>query len=300
VYVADGHSGSSITTAALANLTGSFVNPWAPYWPELFGDNIRKALAVKSPVKFMSQFFCNGRRMYPKSRLTGFKWKTYGSRYQDTELYDEAWKYISQHKVPVVWALRNTLDVLISDAFHWEQRQNASTTTIRVMVARNSAKTGNTLAEKVNMMEDAKEKIRRKLLAMNVTHHITSYERLFHNDSETKVTAWKRMLQFYGLQRLAESLTLPRIQLFIDHYSTSSEHNDHGAGPPRSRASVVENLGEVLTEYTRIMKEREERRAAGTGTVAHKRASASRKALRMFSADDMPSDDAPQFFFGDE
>ena len=44
VYVADGHSGSSIITAALANLTGSFVSPWAPYWPELFGDTVQKAL----------------------------------------------------------------------------------------------------------------------------------------------------------------------------------------------------------------------------------------------------------------
>ena len=42
-------SGSSIITAALANLTGSYVNPWAPYWPELFGDTINKARTLRAP-----------------------------------------------------------------------------------------------------------------------------------------------------------------------------------------------------------------------------------------------------------
>ena len=124
VYMADGHSGSSIITAALANLTGSFVNPWAPYWPELFGDTVNKARTLRTPVKFMSQFFCNGRRMYPLSKLVGFKWKTYGGRYEETPQYDETWQYIAERKIPVVWVLRNTLDIIVSDTVHYEQTRD--------------------------------------------------------------------------------------------------------------------------------------------------------------------------------
>ena len=179
VYVADGHSGSSIITATLANLTGSFVSPWAPYWPELFGDTVQKARLLKSPTKFMAQYFCNGRRMFPLSGLIGFKWKTYSGRYEETPQYDAAWQYIAEHKVPVVWVLRNTLDIIVSDTLHYEQSHDPTVTSFAMTVARNASKGGSlqlTLAEKLNTMEDAKGKIRRKLKEMGVSHHISAYE----------------------------------------------------------------------------------------------------------------------------
>jgi hypothetical protein len=172
VYVADGHSGSSIITAALANLTGSFVSPWAPYWPELFGDTVQKARQIKSPVKFMAQYFCNGRRLYPLSGLIGFKWKTYSGRYEETPQYDAAWQHLAEHRIPVVWVLRNTLDIIVSDTLHYEQSHDPTVTSFAMTVSRNASRVGSlqlTLAEKLNSMEDAKGKIRRKLKDMGVS-----------------------------------------------------------------------------------------------------------------------------------
>ena len=253
VYVADGHSGSSIITAALANLTGSYVNPWAPYWPELFGDTINKARTLRAPAKFMSQFFCNGRRMYPLSRLVGFKWKTYGGRYEETPEYDEAWQYIAEHKIPVVWVLRNTLDIIVSDTIHYEQSRDPTVQSIDMVVARNASRVGTSLADKLNSMEDAKRKIRMKLKSMGVVHHITAYELLFHDNPETRLTAWKKVLLFYGMDKALATLTLSRLDRFLTSYDKASAFNNHGDGPPRTRTEIVKNLPEVMREYNRVM-----------------------------------------------
>jgi len=56
-------------------------------------------------------------------------------------------------------------------------------------VARNASRGGSlqlTLAEKLNSMEDAKGKIRRKLKDMGVSHHISAYEMLFHDNAATR------------------------------------------------------------------------------------------------------------------
>ena len=122
---------------------------------------MQKARLIKSPTKFMAQYFCNGRRMYPLSGLIGFKWKTYSGRYEETAPYDAAWQYIAEHKIPVVWVLRNTLDIIVSDTMHYEQSHDPTVTSFAMTVARNVSKGGSlqlTLAEKLNTMEDAKGK----------------------------------------------------------------------------------------------------------------------------------------------
>jgi hypothetical protein len=260
IYLADGHSGSSITTSALANLSGSYVSPWAPYWPELFGDNVAKADAIRSPVKFMTQFLCNCRRMYKTSRLMGFKWKTYGPHYKETKAYDEAWEYVAQHKIPVLWVLRNPLDILISSQLHFEQSQSPTTKSIRMVTSKSEkgSVSGNTLADKLNQMEDAKHKIRSKLNVMGVIHHVAHYEMLYHNDSAVKLSAWKSLFSFYGEDRVANTLTGPQLDSFINNYDQlgGSNTNIHSNGAPRSRKEIVENLDEVMAEYDRVMAER--------------------------------------------
>ena len=53
------------------------------------------------------------------------------------------------------------------------------------------------------------------------------------------------MLNFYGATRAAETLTLSRLDHFIDAYDQTSAFNNHGNGPPKSRFEVVTNLAEV-------------------------------------------------------
>ena len=224
---------------------------------------MQKARLIKSPTKFMAQYFCNGRRMYPLSGLIGFKWKTYSGRYEETAPYDAAWQYIAEHKIPVVWVLRNTLDIIVSDTMHYEQSHDPTVTSFAMTVARNVSKGGSlqlTLAEKLNTMEDAKGKIRRKLKDMGVSHHISAYEMLFHDNAATRLAAWRKMLLFYGATRAADTLTLATLDRFVDSYDKTSAFNNHGNGPPKSRFEVVTNLAEVTAEYKRVM---EARRAAG-------------------------------------
>ena len=68
------------------------------------------------------------------------------------------------------------------------------------------------------------------------------------------------MLLFYGATRAADTLTLARLDRFVDSYDKTSAFNNHGNGPPKSRFEVVTNLAEVTAEYKRVM---EARRAAG-------------------------------------
>ena len=68
------------------------------------------------------------------------------------------------------------------------------------------------------------------------------------------------MLLFYGATRAADTLTLARLDHFIDSYDKTSAFNNHGHGPPKSRFELVTNLPEVTAEYKRVM---EARRAAG-------------------------------------
>ena len=59
----------------------------------------------------------------------------------------------------MVWVLRNTLDIIVSDTLHYEQSHDPTVTSFAMTVARNASRGGSlqlTLAEKLNSMEDAK------------------------------------------------------------------------------------------------------------------------------------------------
>ena len=79
------------------------------------------------------------------------------------------------------------------------------------------------------------------------------------------------MLLFYGATRAADTLTLARLDRFVDSYDKTSAFNNHGNGPPKSRFEVVTNLAEVTAEYKRVM---EARRAAGNEAMPDTVASA--------------------------
>ena len=49
-----------------------------------------------------------------------------------------------------------------------------------------------------------------------VSHHISAYEMLFHDNAATRLSAWRKMLLFYGATRAADTLTLARLHHFID------------------------------------------------------------------------------------
>ena len=105
-------------------------------------------------------------------------------RYEETAQYDAAWKYIAEHRIPVVWVLRNALDIIVSDTLHYEQSHDPTVQSFEMTLTKNASKGGSlqlTLAEKLDTMEDAKRKIRLKLKSSGVTHHISAYEMLFHD-----------------------------------------------------------------------------------------------------------------------
>ena len=97
--------------------------------------------------------------------------------------------------------------------------------------------------------------------------HQCTIQMLFHDNAETRLAAWRKMLLFYGATRSADTLTLSRLDRFIDAYDRTSAFSNHGTGPAKSRFEVVTNLEEVTAEYKRVM---EERRAAGNEAMPEK------------------------------
>merc|ERR1719453_2878336 len=113
-----------MTTALLTSLTNSSFGPDHAQWHEIFGDKPALATALTSPVHGMSQYFCRYRSFAPHAKLAGVTIKTYGadfSKMQQSGKYDEVWKYLADHDIPVAVVERNPLDVIISVAEHSAQ-----------------------------------------------------------------------------------------------------------------------------------------------------------------------------------
>lgn len=83
---------------------------------ELFGGNRKTMRACKDPTTKMARWFGQMERTQPMAGVVGFKWKPYVT---DSDAgYNDAWDWVVQHNVSVVWMTRNLLDVRISHQKH--------------------------------------------------------------------------------------------------------------------------------------------------------------------------------------
>merc|ERR1719263_2122122 len=197
VYLNDGpHSGTNLITSALANLTGSYLDPKVGHWPEVLGNNQLQSKAIQVPVKFTQQFFCNTRRMDAPGLLAGFKWNTFGHQYVDTPAFDELWQFLASKKIPVLHVLRNEVDSLISTAKHEARGQSTD--------ARHAP--------------DAKVVVPIERSGEGKDAIVSLREKLEHVDVGRNWLKEKSVLKFYHADPVAESLSLRQLNAFLDSY----------------------------------------------------------------------------------
>ena len=226
VYLNDGpHSGTNLITSALANLTGSYLDPKVGHWPEVLGNNQLQSKAIQAPVKFTQQFFCNTRRMDAPGLLAGFKWNTFGHQYVDTPAFDELWQFLASKKIPVLHVLRNEVDSLISTAKHEARGQSTDARhapDAKVVVPIERSGEGKdaivSLREKLEHVDVGRNWLKEKYVNMGANVKVSSFELLLHKDPDTRLKEWKSVLKFYHADRVAETLTLRQLNAFLDSY----------------------------------------------------------------------------------
>jgi hypothetical protein len=256
VYLNDGpHSGTNIITSALANLTGSYMDPKVGHWPEVLGNNQLQSKAIQAPVKFTQQFFCNTRRMDAEGQLAGFKWNTFGHQYVDTPAFDDLWQFLAQKKIPILHVLRNEVDSIISTVKHdargqvTDARQDLHARVIIPIERTGEGKDAvPSLKERLEHIDVGRKWLKEKYVGMGANVKVSSFELLLHKDPETRLKEWKSVLKFYHAEREAESLTLRQLNAFLDSY----EEGYAQAWEPYDE--VVENWPDVNRELHNLQR----------------------------------------------
>ena len=226
VYLNDGpHSGTNLITSALANLTGSYLDPKVGHWPEVLGNNQLQTKAIQAPVKFTQQYFCNTRRMDAPGQLAGFKWNTFGHQYVDTPAFDDLWQFLASKKIPVLHVLRNEVDSLVSTAKHDARGQSTDARhepDAKVIIPIERSGDGKdaivSLKEKLEHVDVGRNWLKEKYVNMGANVKVSSFELLLHKDPDTRLKEWKSVLKFYHADREAETLTLRQLNAFLDSY----------------------------------------------------------------------------------
>ena len=248
VYLNDGpHSGTNLITSALANLTGSYLDPKVGHWPEVLGNNQLQTKAIQAPVKFTQQYFCNTRRMDAPGQLAGFKWNTFSHQYVDTPAFDDLWQFLASKKIPVLHVLRNEVDSLVSTAKHDARGQSTDARhepDAKVIIPIERSGDGKdaivSLKEKLEHVDVGRNWLKEKYVNMGANVKVSSFELLLHKDPDTRLKEWKSVLKFYHAERVAESLTLRQLNAFLDSYEKgyAQEYYDE----------VIENWADVDRE----------------------------------------------------
>lgn len=217
VLIADGRSGSTITLAVLATLTGSCPAPGMTgahwdledrCWRELFGASTKEELAVENPKVLVSDYLSRATRLHANSTLVGFQWKTMKKGYLKTRTpeYKAAWQYLGENRVRALRYTRNPLDVYLSGAKHTVQTNLASHCApddqgcLTAMLAPFMVDV-EALMEDLPNYDLAQRALLDDINASNVEYLNCSYEELISNgNASSKLWHWQRVLDFLGVR----------------------------------------------------------------------------------------------------
>ena len=256
IVLSRGRGGSLVlaqTIAVFANSDPRFLHN------ELFGGNPLAMEDVENPTELMAEWFDNQTKAQPEADLVGFKWKP--DVYSDA--YDEAWDWVVQHNVSVVWMTRNLLDHMISGKKHQEEDENQEGGLSahckpddeacieehkNVKVHLNASTLVSHLTHDLEFYE---ERLSNKLDHKGVNYLRVSFEELFvvedegkgrqrlmlRPDSDFALASWNRIFSFLGLPSVRDYATIQ------DEEPTASTH-------PGSNCDSIENLQEVQTALT--------------------------------------------------
>lgn len=252
VLVADGRSGSYITSAVLSTLTGS-CPPKPPEmeldealdknvcWLELFGGHAGTALEIKDPLARMTSFLSQVAREHANSTLVGFQWKTFKNQYMKTRTreYKAAWEYLGKHNIRALHLTRNPLDEFLSECKHFEHRNLPphcdpdDDACLKAMLAPYAVDV-DALFKHLEGYDKAQRWVLDDLSTSKLNYMNVTYDSLIDNDNDaTQLSAWQSVLDFLGV---LTNVTKP--QLDEAFMASATTHNDQG--------SNVENWGDIV------------------------------------------------------
>ena len=88
---------------------------------EIFGGSGKKMLALHDPLTTMQRYLCPRKHKTNTALYRGFKWKPYVWN----EAYIKALLWVGHHDIPVIYNVRNPLDVLLSLKKHKASKMRA-------------------------------------------------------------------------------------------------------------------------------------------------------------------------------
>ena len=251
IVLCRGRGGSTVLSKTLAVFAHS-----DPHFlhRELFGGNETAMESVDHPAEVMATWFDQMEQTQPEADLVGFKWKP--DVFSDA--YDEAWEWVVQHNVSVVWMTRNLLDVRISRgkrngkpkgelSAHCRAGDAACVEEHRSIKVHLNA---STLVETLTHDREKYEERLQKLLDQKGVRYLrVAFDELFVGEDEGGVGRMRLMLRPHSdfalgsWNRIFSFVGLPPVDDYaaIQNVISSESASTH----PATNCASVENLQEV-------------------------------------------------------
>ena len=227
IVMSYGLSGSTYVSDVVGRpfVNNSYQGREAPNFGEIFGPTMRYMQRVRDPLKTMQNWLCKGHGQY-----ISFKWKP---AYWNNE-YMKALKWVAYHQIPVVYNVRNIIDILLSSVKH-ERKNNIpwrcgaqDENCIKTMKRHEKVYIDPTTL--ISKLEDAShllsdESILGLLVRLKVHFIDVKYESLSSSDNEVRLRVWREVFEFISPEKNWDNLSVADIHSSLAKTSSSS-HKD--------------------------------------------------------------------------
>jgi hypothetical protein len=212
IVLSHGRSGSTEACSIVQNIVEGRV------YAELFGGSKEKMASIENPLELMLGYLRHQQAEFP-GKVVGFKWKPY----YHSPKYQEAWDWVAQNGVKVVYNFRNPLDVFISNAKAHEEDAvyNCKAGDTRCVNTVKAIKT--TL--KLDNIHGELERLKIEGISMishlsknKINYYDVTYEGLNHGTMQQRLTYLQGLADFLDPGHVAKEADLDTKTLYSGHY----------------------------------------------------------------------------------